>query len=72
MSKFAFSSWLHRLALQNSQDGMDNQDEMDNEKFRLFTVDLADMIPAKPKGYTGMRFIMQPKYHHNHPGKTHP
>jgi hypothetical protein len=28
--KFAFSCWLHRLALQNNQDGMDN------EKFRLF------------------------------------
>lgn len=44
--KFAFSRWLHCLALQN------NQDRMDNEKFRLFTVDLGDAIPAKSEGYT--------------------
>jgi hypothetical protein len=44
--KFAFSCWLHCLALQNNQDGMDN------EKFRLFTVDLGDALPVKPEGYT--------------------
>lgn len=47
--KFAFSCWLHCLALQNNQDA---QDGMDNEKFRLFTVDLGDAIPAKSEGYT--------------------
>jgi hypothetical protein len=44
--KFAFSCWLHCHPLQNNQDGMDN------EKFRLFTVDLGDALPAKPEGYT--------------------
>jgi hypothetical protein len=44
--KFAFSRWLHCVALQNNQDGMDNRE------FRLFFVDLGDAIPAKSEGYT--------------------
>jgi len=44
-SKSVFSRWLHRLALQQ---GMGNQ-----EKFKLFTVDLGDTLPVKPEGYTG-------------------